>query len=32
VQAGVTTNSAAGVLDYKIFYPTLAQMEKENIM
>lgn len=30
--AGVTTNSAAGVLDYKVFYPTLAAMERENMI
>ncbi|KAL8713193.1 MAG: hypothetical protein Q9220_002714 [cf. Caloplaca sp. 1 TL-2023] len=30
--AGVTTNSSAGVVDYTLFYPIFAQMEKEDMI
>ncbi|KAK8153952.1 hypothetical protein BKA80DRAFT_210408 [Phyllosticta citrichinensis] len=30
--AGVTTNSAAGVLDYEAFYPVFAEMERQNMV
>ncbi|KAF2140178.1 uncharacterized protein K452DRAFT_359851 [Aplosporella prunicola CBS 121167] len=30
--AGVTTNSAAGVLDYKAFYPVFAEMERQDLV
>lgn len=30
--AGVTTNSSAGVVDYKQFYPVFAQMEQSGLV
>ncbi|KAK7555225.1 hypothetical protein IWX49DRAFT_56412 [Phyllosticta citricarpa] len=30
--AGVTTNSAAGVLDYAAFYPVFAEMERQDLV
>ena len=30
--AGVTTNSAAGVLDYEAFYPVFAEMERQDMV
>ncbi|KAL8950322.1 MAG: hypothetical protein Q9222_003645 [Ikaeria aurantiellina] len=30
--AGVTTNSSSGVVDYTLFYPIFAQMEKEDML
>ncbi|KAK7545090.1 dihydroorotase [Phyllosticta citribraziliensis] len=30
--AGVTTNSAAGVLDYEAFYPVFAEMERQDLV
>ena len=30
--AGVTTNSASGVVDYSLFYPVFAEMERQNMI
>lgn len=30
--AGVTTNSASGVVDYSVFYPVFAEMERQNMV
>ncbi|KAL2048833.1 hypothetical protein ABVK25_010891 [Lepraria finkii] len=30
--AGVTTNSATGVLDYKSFYPVIAEIQKQGLI
>lgn len=30
--AGVTTNSAAGVVDYSTFYPVFAEMERQDLV
>lgn len=30
--AGVTTNSSSGVVDYSLFYPVFAEMERQNMV
>lgn len=30
--AGVTTNSSSGVVDYTLFYPVFAEMERQNMV
>ncbi|KAJ5676534.1 dihydroorotase [Penicillium maclennaniae] len=30
--AGVTTNSSSGVIDYSLFYPVFAEMERQNMI
>ncbi|KAL4795693.1 hypothetical protein BDV19DRAFT_160326 [Aspergillus venezuelensis] len=30
--AGVTTNSSSGVVDYELFYPVFAEMEKQGLI
>lgn len=30
--AGVTTNSTSGVVDYSLFYPVFAEMERQNMV
>jgi dihydroorotase len=30
--AGVTTNSSSGVIDYSVFYPIFAEMERQNLI
>jgi dihydroorotase len=32
IGVGVTTNSSSGVVDYELFYPVFAEMEKQDMI